>query len=558
MRHFRWCLATAALVAGVTTVATAQPLYDWTEGPPADSPTAVASAIADGPGAVSPAPVEHPVRVDLDLLRSGPALLGFPLPDGETIWALRTRFEDTGADGSVVWSGRDPGSAYNSVLLMLREDRLMGNFASGEDEYRILGSPKAGATISPVVRGTVAPDAFCRTVAPPAPSGEPNLTVAPPAPSGEPKPTPPEVAATLGSASSTTVTQDVLVLYTEEARQYVEEWSQDRWGRWLRPVYEGYKVRDLVLYANQVTNEVYSNSKIPAKAKVAGVLKMPADVDPGVGYTYGNRTLNWQSENVGLKKLRAEYKADIVYAYIYDTGLPCGEAFTPTKTMMKGHQFAQYAHAYTNLHCDAPGWYKSNGKAWQIPYYETMAHELGHIHGAFHDAKSSTLTADDAVFPYAFGYIDLVSKKKTVMANHNSAAHVNYYSNVRISPSGWTLGMANQAENERVVQAMAPSTSRLNEYPEAPSDLTVESTRVGTATLRWTDTAHNETGFRAYYRRLGNSREWKEWRFNMGWPNLEATDIPGLKRGKQYRFLVRAFNGSYWSTMSNMVTVRIK
>ena len=88
------------------------------------------------------------VQVDLELVRSGPPRLELPAPDGRVLVAERTAFEDRGG-GAVTWFGRSPGAEYDSVVLTVAADGLVGRF--GEPfgaRYNISASAHGGGTMS--------------------------------------------------------------------------------------------------------------------------------------------------------------------------------------------------------------------------------------------------------------------------------------------------------------------------------------------------------------------------------------------------------------------------
>ena len=70
---------------------------------------------------------EHPVEVDVALLRSAPSRLDLATPDGRLLRAALSHFEDRG-DGDVLWSGRIVGASYDTVLLAVRGGRVTGTY----------------------------------------------------------------------------------------------------------------------------------------------------------------------------------------------------------------------------------------------------------------------------------------------------------------------------------------------------------------------------------------------------------------------------------------------
>ena len=82
-------------------------------------------------------PVPTAVQVDLELLRSAPARLEVPTPEGGVLSAERSVFEDRGG-GDLMWSGGQPGAGYDTVVLTVEGGRLVGRFgAAGGGVYQI-------------------------------------------------------------------------------------------------------------------------------------------------------------------------------------------------------------------------------------------------------------------------------------------------------------------------------------------------------------------------------------------------------------------------------------
>jgi hypothetical protein len=526
MRYLRLCLVTVALVLALTASAAAQHLYEW-ESPPGS----VSSPALAGPDGVAFAPAALPVRLDLDLVARGAPWLGFPMPEGGTMIATQTRFEQR-EGGGFLWGGGTLGNQVDSVLLVGDENGVFGTFGEyDEQRYEIWGS-RSAAHIRPILGKPMPEWRYAHGL-----NGPPLVPESGSA--AEPRHTP--IAA---EAAETTHVIDVLVLLSNKGKRY--------WGYW----YNDYTTRQLIDYATAHVNTVFSNGKIPARVRLTGWDYLPADIEPGPG-TYQGHGDDWPDELTASREvaeLRAAADADIVLAFVHDPNASCGHSWTWVKHggEIKPHWFAPWAHAMVNLYCDNKGW----GNWW-----DSSVHEIGHLHGALHNPEDSIKAEGHghlALFDYGYGHRDGTNMKRSMMSYGSRYTRVPYYSTTRVSPNGWTLGLAGQSENERVMKAMAGHVAAFSEYPPAPSDLTAVSPGKGTVELRWTDNAHNETGFRAYYRRLGGDRPWKEYRFDMGWPNLESTWVQGLKRNKQYRFYVRAFNGDLQSTMSNKVTVRVK
>ena len=470
------------------------------------------------------------VSVDLDLLASDPNWIGFPTVEEGMIIAVQSGFEET--DGNYVWKGRTPGSQTNSTLIVGDESGFFGTFGEyGSQRYEVVGSAE-GVRVRPIVRTPIPDNMLKYKLLPP----------------NQPDPDSYHDEDLVGVSSASTDTNaviDVMVFYTEAARRYWHTWYT--WD----PNVGLTGTNGMLSYPIQYINEVLANGTIPASLRMVHYQKMPSTVPtkpPG-----GKDWLDVLVDDKNLRKLRRDHKADIVIAYIHEPSpTPCGHAYIRDATFETGNgnrRFRRYAIAMVNVYCDDVNWTR---------WWMTAAHEIGHFHGAMHDPANAIKDPDRIMAPYAYAYIDRPNSKRTAMAYGFSYDQVPYYSTARVSPNGWTLGKTGTAENEKVMKAMVAKTATYSDIPDRPINVTAEASRKGTATIRWTDTADNETSFRVYYRRLGAGKKWKEWRLSLGRPNLGSTDIPGLKIGKQYRFYVKAWNGNHQSLSSEKVQVRIK
>ena len=65
------------------------------------------------------------VSVSFDYLRLGMGYLELPLQDGSIIKAENAVFEDRG-NGNLMWTGDVPGAGYESVLLTVQDEYLVG------------------------------------------------------------------------------------------------------------------------------------------------------------------------------------------------------------------------------------------------------------------------------------------------------------------------------------------------------------------------------------------------------------------------------------------------
>ncbi len=89
--------------------------------------------------------------------------------------------------------------------------------------------------------------------------------------------------------------------------------------------------------------------------------------------------------------------------------------------------------------------------------------------------------------------------------------------------------------------------------PEAPSNLTVDSTSTTSVTLSWTDNSNNETQFFVEQKKNGKFKSVKTTK-----ANVTTVTITGLQRGKSFTFRVSAKKNKTASTASNEVTVQTR
>ena len=547
MMRFSRCLASAALLSLIAAAVSAQRLYEFEEERAAVGVAAgAASRSLSGPddGAFTPAARALPVRLDLDLLQAAPDTLGFPTPDGETLWAVRSRFHER-ERGGYEWRGYIPGSIVDSVLLVGDSRGLFGTFGTETGQHYEIFGTRNRARVRPIVYGVVPEDRHT----------SPRIL------HGDADPTSLEsveaAAAASTSAATTTYTIDVLVLYTEEAENF---WKSD---------YGSYSVDHLVGYAKAYANQAFENSNTPARIRIAHHQRMPKDADPGPGYGWASGdTLDYLTEDKEVAKLRAAHNADVVLAFVYGTQLYCGLAWHRGNGWIPG-RFAANAFAFVNNWCNA------GGKTWRDPYWLPVPHEIAHLMGADHDHANSPVDPSIAIGPHAHGYINTVDNVRTVMGgcasnhwvwrNHGwnwecKQVKIQYFSSVTPHPDGYTLGMAGQAENDRVIRATAEDTTTFGKYivkPAKPTNLTgTPSVIHGSVLLRWTDNADNEYRYVVKYRRAG--QQWAnadEEDYPSRVPNVEKANIHGLEPGKLYTFRVAAVNAG-GSASSNKIRLR--
>ena len=478
--------------------------------------------------------------MDRDLVRSGPRRLELETPDGRVLAAERSVFEDRGA-GNVMWSGSFPESDYDSVVLTVQDGHLQGMFGepgrapywirSGLDGLGLIEQPVGGALGDSVelCAGGIVP-----------PQAEPLAAVAADASRADPP---------AGVASASNHDRlDILVLYTVQA---AEAWESFGYGT----------PRASIQASMDFLNLVFRNNSMPAAAHLVHMAEAPAALD---GQT---AVLNRLSNLREAAELRAAHQADMVHLFVgeqpRDLGY-CGVAWVLTRAGERN----DWANAYgvSAATCSFPA------QEGAYPYFgQVFAHEIGHNLGANHDPGNTEISRDVAVRPWAFGHFDIntVPTVETIMSyrSYEPRQWVPFFSSVRITPNGWTIGKEGERENERALYDTVPlavqysdHTPDLSEFddspswvPAAPANLTVEPTSSTSARLEWEDRSDDEIAFAIQARTSGDI-----WRHVGAVPvDRESIEVTGLKREGRYTFRVRARHERGGSD-SDLVTVTLR
>ncbi len=477
------------------------------------------------------------VEVDHDLLRSAPSRLEFELPDGRVLRPEMRVFEDRG-DGNAMWVGGYPGKGYDSVVLTLRDGDLIGRLGLPDGGTWWL-RPGAGATAAArtpglLSEGTAASSRVCGGGI--VPEIE---TVVPPAAARRADP-----PRRVGSASNHD-RLDILMLYTPAAATRME---QAGWG----------EIGATMQAAMDYLNLVLRNNRMPVTARMAHAQEAPAALSQLV------EPLGPLRNNRDVHDLRVKYRADVVHLFF--DGIPgwCGLAYLMSKATEAN--FWRWGYGVTTVGGGCVGVADQVRDGEYGSQFETFAHEVGHNLGANHDPDNASIDPADAVEPYAFGHHNFEPQPnvKSVMS-YNEGRQLPFFSNVRVQPEGYTLGVANQRENERALQRTIHLAARLSDQlptpgepppppgdnrPAAPTDVTVLATGAASVKVTWTDRSDNEDGFQVHARLRG--ARWQT--VANARPNAESAVVGGLGSGGRYDFRVRAWNGS-GGRNSNVVTL---
>ena len=487
------------------------------------------------------------VQVEFDYLRLGMGYLELPLWDGSVVEAENAVFENRG-NGNLMWTGEVPGAGYESVLFTVQDGYLVGWF--GEP-----GGPKYVVHAGPDGRGTVAVEMdptgdWCGTEAAQetVPGGGPAVGAASPASS---LPSRNLVAAESRKAQLV----DILLLYTGGTESY--------WRR-LGGVAVG--VRQLGDYLNMV----FRNGMIRATANL-----IPVRWDPKVanrpfaqGGHFTGPGAAWHFEylsSVEVVRLRERYQPDLVH-------------FVPAEGTIISSGVSNLRRSLT----------PEVLYGWSVPIGEVFAHEIGHNLGGRHEPATFNFFSHEqssSVRPWAFGHTDLTSCREregygapvcpsTIMSYGSEtwndpdlvAVQEPFYSSVRHSPHGWTIGVEGEREVERVLHETVPVAASSGEVPfdleRNPRAIEAHWTGRDTMRVTWSGKLPSNGGGKAVFaleeeaRGGSGSNDWFWWFWGGDSPECQwspghvtpvfdadgystGMEVAGLRPGGGYRISVK-------------------
>lgn len=539
MRYLAPTFLAAVLVASA---ADGQPLYDWT----AEAPQSVSSAATTGALTGPDLTASRPVAVDLDLLRSNPGTLAFPIPGtDETLWAVRTHFEDRG-EGNVLWRGRvADGPLVNSITLTLEDGWLVGLIQEvGVQSFELTSSPDGVGRIAQPVWKQPVPHVhldYEELV----PHGHPSHHDAPVS----------VASASMDNADtdrSNAYTIDIMILWNRDVSKH--------------PLWDG-PPRTYVRSTVDWMNTVLSNNDLNLSFRLVYRSRMPASTERLIRTQHKGEW--WKAiMDPAVAEIRFKHKADVVGWYVNGMDksprgrVECGAASRPwsqsgwASDMMN---VATWSGAFANLRC----YHASLEEGYRI-----MLHEISHLLGANHD-RSGAFYNDHPLFDYSYGYrhsygsYPRITGYYTIMTMPYQFQTAMPYFSSSIVRDTWTIGTAME-DNERTLLHTRATAVTFDSYlgiPDAaPSDLTVVE-RAGTVVdLSWTDNSSNEKGFEVFVREQG-SEKWEA----VAWPAADATTLTlggerwdGTKYfslGNEYKMWVVSIWGLAESPKSNVVSI---
>lgn len=493
-----------------------------------------------------------PVAVDFAPLLSGVPRLEIPLPavgdEPATVLSLeRSHFEVRGP-GRVVWRGRSPATGVDGEAQAVLTVHRLAPPEHAVTETRLAGWLRSGDavwTLAPTATGhrlaRVVPRAFpsCGgSLSPPA-AGSPLAPLASPgSAAGGVSLTDPAA----GSISRVPVVShdrplpplDVLVLYTPEARQ-------EAGGRGA--------IETLVQNAVDLLNTAFTDSEIPARARLVGTRESAPSLVPGQPPM--GETLRKMTTDPTVQQLREELQADMVSLWVAaeqdGQGTLCGIAWAMGRNSI-GVQFQRFPMSVTRVGCAVDNM--------------TFPHELGHNLGGFHEPQDTP--RDEASFPWSFGHTEGRSFR-TILATGTECPsnspfgcpRIPHFSNPAVERFGLPTGVAGDRDLHRTFGETIPVTARFRgagssppaSPPAAPTDLRAEEISATAVSLVWTDRATDETGY--WVNRAVGAEPFRT--VQQLPAGATTARVEGLLPGTAYRFLVVAAGDRGSSLPSNLL-----
>ncbi len=467
------------------------------------------------------------MRVDTDLL--GQSSVDLELVD-QTITIVRERVERNG-DRHLTWIGHVEGSEESSEVVLTRvRGKISGHITLDEKLYEVSTTASGSPIVFEVNKEQLPPDV--EFIAPFVPDDEQTQRAASP-----------------NAAYDGPAIVDLMVLYTPR--------TCSRYGRDSDGGCASTEAK--VLAAVAAANQAYNNSAINVQLNLVHMDEVSYNESGDMGVTLSDLQRKNDGRLETAHTLRDRYGADIVSMITEDSNA-CGVGYV---MQSRSAAFAGYAFNVVYSSCLSS---------------QTLAHEVGHNMGSQHDRDS---TSFGGVSSYAYGYRACGSNGfTTVMAyGCSGASGRSHFSNPQVRFSdGRATGTAT-ANNARSINETATTVSAWRAstngggntgsggetgggttpteepIPAAPQSLVSTALSSSSIEIRWNDRSDNEDGFNID--RATGTGTWR--RVATVGANTTRVVNNGLASNTNFRYRVRAFNGtgaSAWSNIASATTAR--
>ncbi len=540
-------LALLALLLLAASAAHAQRLLTFVPG--------VSAASSTGGQGPSIGPLPTAVQVDLELLRGDPSWLEVPTPEGETLSAERSVFEDRG-NGDLMWSGGQRGTGYDTVVLTVEGGRLVGRFgAAGGGVYQI-HADRAGRGGMAAIVGEM-PEGWCgaeEADAHAAHEHDHSETFAAGLAAGGDRPAPRRDALQQVSSPGSADRLDILVRYTATA---AENWA------WLGGA------EAAIRHAGDYLKMVFRNSRIGVEPHIVHIAEAPARLDR-IGRDLGRHEwYRWRRGSMlslydghegDWRRLRREHRSDLLYLFVGENPY-LHDSFCGQYSLLSSG---------SNPEAYGGGGWSSNHPFCQ-DYAAVFAHEIGHGLGADHDPGhvGGGLQPDSAgqfakLFrPYALAHVnyDVMPSLGTAVSYEGQIEP--FYSSSSVRPWGAVIGVPGGQDNERTLRETAPLKARSGESLPTLEGLPAQPTGLQArfegefARLAWRDNAPGADGYNvSHLQDWDGGSKWTIYRELDGRTEAVVPLVPeGMVPGVRHEFYVRARKGDVKSLPSTTVVL---